>query len=94
MNYEQYHMSVKSVTFRNSVLVLDEVDYLKSSRKKVLEKVFKWPDTVNMCVIGISNTPELKKALPDGSTPEVLHFKPYNKAEIEGVLLSKVPKTR
>ena len=77
------------MSFCNSVLVLDEVDRLKSGKMKVLETVFKWPD-LNMCVIGISNTPELLQALPYGPTPEVIHFRPYNKAEIEGVLLSRL----
>lgn len=82
----------ESVTFRNSVLVLDEVDYLKDPRMKVLETVFRWPNMANMCIIGISNTPELLQALPHGPPPdvEVLHFRPYTEAEIAGVLLSRL----
>ena len=83
---------VYQLTFRNSVLVLDEVDRLKDPRMKVLETVFRWPKMANMCIIGISNTPDLLQALPKGPIPdiEVLHFRPYNEAEIEGVLSSRL----
>lgn len=83
-----------------NVIVLDEVDKLENKNHDVLYTIFQWPrlDSSKVIVIGISNTLDFTtrslKRLQSLKVDDIdsLHFQPYTKSQVKGILESRLPK--
>ncbi|KFD49340.1 hypothetical protein M513_09787 [Trichuris suis] len=78
---------------RMLLICLDEIDLLCKTDSSVLYSTFKWPIVSNKVIlIGIANAfdmierelPKLK--LKQCKLPEIVHFKPYTKDQVERIL--------
>jgi cell division control protein 6 len=80
---------------QQTLIVLDEIDHLLGSRlyQNILYRLFSWPqrDTKTCAVIGLANSLDLtERFVPllasKGAAPSVLHFRPFEAAEIKQVI--------
>lgn len=81
-----------------SLLVLDELDQLSSSKQSVLYSVFEWPSlpTSRLVLVGIANALDLTdRVLPRlrahlKQQPELLHFAPYTRQQIVNIITERL----
>lgn len=90
------HQSCKTKLKNTKVLVVDEIDFLKNKKQDVLYNLFEWQHSKHshLIIICIANTlnfhsillPKIQSRMGNN----VLVFKPYTSAEIEGILVSRL----
>jgi origin recognition complex subunit 1 len=78
------------------ILILDELDYLVTSRQSVLYNLFEWSTRANaaLVVVGISNTMDL----PERLLPRVesrlnirrVNFHPYDRSALESIITDRL----
>ncbi|XP_055330193.1 cell division control protein 6 homolog [Paramacrobiotus metropolitanus] len=80
------------------LVLLDEIDQLKTKDLDVFRQIFLWPTLPNsrIILIGISNVLDFVSSLirkldfPAGFTPDVLHFAPYTVGQIKSILSDRM----
>ncbi|NWU99771.1 CDC6 protein, partial [Upupa epops] len=81
------------------LLVLDELDQLESKGQEVLYTLFEWARLPGsrLVIVGLANALDLTDrslarlgALPAGSSPQLLHFKPYSREQLSAILQERL----
>jgi origin recognition complex subunit 1 len=78
------------------VLIIDEIDYLKTREEEVLYNIFEWTQKKrsNLIIIAISNTMDFPETLTQKLNSRIgnkrLPFKPYGSTQLEEILKQRV----
>lgn len=78
------------------ILMMDELDYILTSKKDILYNLFDWPTRpgARLVVVGIANTMDLPERLggkiKSRSTHEPINFKSYSRNEVEIIIKSRL----
>ncbi|KAJ3228155.1 AAA ATPase [Clydaea vesicula] len=90
-------MSESKAHLKESVIILDEIDYLLTKDQEVLYKLFEWAshESSKLVLIGIANALDMTgRFLPrlraKNMEPKLLNFKPYEINEISDIIKDRL----